>query len=310
VRVRFWGVRGSLPSPLLPSQVRDKLSEILRQALPGDFVDSKSKRRFLEGLPPWLLGTVGANTSCLSVGIDGFDEHIVFDCGSGMRELGVSPVSQYSKYHVFLSHFHWDHLQGFPFFVPAFKPTVDIDFYSPKPGFDKYLMDMMQEPYHPIRMEYMASKKTFHVLESPVEVGPATVSYRKMSHPGDAFAYKVSHGGKSFIYATDAELDAGDFIKNEENIAFFEGVDVAVVDSQYTPLEAIEKYKWGHSPYNMVVEFAVNWGIKHLVLFHHDPTSDDKKLYEMLRSSRQYLSLIFGEGIDISLACEGMEIIL
>ena len=311
MRIRFWGVRGSLPSPLLPSQVREKLADILKLALPEDFVDSKCRERFTARLPPWLFGTVGGNTSCVSVHIDGFDETIVFDCGSGMRELGAREEKpRPSRYHVLLSHFHWDHLQGFPFFVPAFSPSVGIDFYSPRPDFERDLSRLMCAPYSPVRMEDMAAKKTFNVLKAPVKIGPAGVSFKKMSHPGDAFAYKVTHGEKRFVYATDVELGVQDFEHNEENTAFFGGADVAVVDSQYTLLEAIEKYRWGHSPYSMAVEFAMNWGIRHLVLFHHDPGSDDKKLNEMLKSARRYIRLIFGEDIEISLACEGTDIIL
>ena len=311
MRIRFWGVRGSLPSPLLASQVRDKLSTILRQALPEDLADPESRERFIAGLPPWLFGTVGGNTSCVTVGLDGFDEPIIFDCGSGIRELGRALFgSPMSRYHIFLSHFHLDHLQGFPYFGPAFNPSVSIDFYSPKPGFHNDLSGLMCVPYSPIRMDDMAAKKDFHLLEAPVEIGPATVSFRKMNHPGGSFAYKVNHGGKQFVYATDSELEPRDFAETDENEAFFGNADVVVVDSQYTPMEAIEKRKWGHSPYSMAVEFAMNWGVKHLVLFHHDPISDDRRLHEMLQSARRYMRLIRGDGIRISLAVEGMEIIV
>ena len=311
MRIRFWGVRGSLPSPLLGSQVKEKLSTILQYALPEDLEDTESREHFIAGLPPWLFGTVGGNTSCVSVGLDGFDEQIVFDCGSGIREMGkASFADPSSRYHIFLSHFHWDHLQGFPFFAPAYNPAVNIDFYSPKQGFHNDLSGLMRPPFSPIRMDDMAAKKNFRIIEAPVEIGPATVSFRKMNHPGGSFAYKVKHGNKRFIYATDSELESRDFAETDANAAFFEDADVVVIDSQYTPMEAIEKRKWGHSPYSMAVEFAMNWGVKHLVLFHHDPGSDDRRLYEMLQSARQYLKLIYGEGITISLASEGLEIVL
>jgi len=311
MRIRFWGVRGSLPAPLLPSQAREKLSAILMQAVPEDFASSESKERFIAGLPPWLFDTVGGNTSCVSLDLDGFDEQLVFDCGSGISQLGRSQGgSCMSKYHVFLSHFHWDHLQGLPFFAPAYNPSVDINFYSPKPGFKDDLCGLLRRPYSPVRIEDMAAEKNFHLMTAPTAIGPATVFFREMNHPGGSFAYKVCHGGKRFIYATDSELEAGDFVRNDENTAFFGGADMIVIDSQYTLVEALEKFQWGHSPYSMAVEFAVTWEIKHLVLFHHDPGSDDRRLHEMLRSARQYLQLIFGEGIEISLASEGMEIVL
>lgn len=311
MRVRFWGVRGSLPSPLLPSQVRERFSAILRQALPEDLADSASRERFLAGLPPWLFGAVGGNTSCVSVDIDGLDARIVFDCGSGMRELGMAAAaSPASRYHVFLSHFHWDHLQGFPFFAPAYNPAMAIDFYSPRPGYEADLSALMRDPYSPIRMEEMPSKKAFWLMDAPVGVGPASVSFRKVSHPGDSFAFAVDHGGKRLIYATDIELEPEDFARTKENAAFFDGADAIIVDAQYTVLEAMEKRKWGHSPYSMAVELAASWDIARVVLFHHDPGSSDRKLHEILHSARLYMRHIRAGGADVCLATEGMEIVL
>jgi phosphoribosyl 1,2-cyclic phosphodiesterase len=245
------------------------------------------------------------------VELDGFDEPIVFDCGSGMNDLGNEEAANPSpRYHVFLSHFHWDHLQGFPFFVPAFNPAVAIDFYSPRPDFEKLLSGLMRAPYSPIGMDYTASRKTFSVLKAPVAIGPATVSFRRVNHPGDAYAYRVAQGGKTFIYSTDTELAARDFARDEANGAFFSGADALVMDSQYTLMEALERSNWGHSSYSMAAEFAAAWGIRHLVMFHHDPGSDDLKLHEMLASARRYLRLLTDADVKVSLATEGMEIVL
>jgi phosphoribosyl 1,2-cyclic phosphodiesterase len=312
--IRFWGVRGSLPSPLLPADVKAKISSILEQMVPEDLADAESRRRFIDGLPPWLYGTAGGNSLCVSVALDGCGDPFVFDCGSGMRQMGIAcgaanpPPSQY---HVFFSHFHWDHLLGFPFFNPAYSPSVTLDFYSPKPGIEECLRTMMSEPHFPVRLENMMSQKNFHLMEAPAPVGPATVAFKKMNHPGDSFSYLLAHNGKRFIYATDVELTPADFEPNDENVAFFKDADLIVLDSQYTLGEAMEKYSWGHTAFSMAVEFAVNWGIRHLVLFHHDPTYDDRKLYGILQSARWYLQRMdAAKKIEISLAVEGLEITL
>jgi len=311
--IRFWGVRGSLPSPILPADVKAKLSSILEQMVPEDIATAENRERFLAGLPPWLYGTVGGNSLCVSVEIEGFDEPFVFDCGSGVRQMGiahnaVNPAP--SQYHMFFSHFHWDHLLGFPFFNPAYNPSVTLDFYTPKPGLEEGLRTMMSEPHFPIRLENMMSKKNFHLLESPLSIGPVDISFKKMNHPGDSFSYALAHNGRRFIYATDVELTTEDFVPNEENTAFFKDADIIVLDSQYTLGEAIEKYNWGHTAFSLAVEFAVNWGIKHLVLFHHDPMYDDQKLYGIVQSARWYLQRMDVKGIEISLAVEGLEISL
>ena len=311
--IRFWGVRGSLPSPILPAEVKAKISSILEQLVPEDLASRENRERFLAGLPPWLYGTAGGNSLCVSVDIEGCGEPFVFDCGSGLRQMGIAynawnPAP--SQYHIFFSHFHWDHLLGFPFFNPAYNPSVTLDFYSPKPGIEEGLRTMMSEPHFPIRLENMMSKKEFHLLENTISIGPVSIAFKKMNHPGDSFSYALNHNGKRFIYATDTELTPADFEPNEENTGFFKDADLIVLDSQYTLGEAIEKYNWGHTAFSMAVEFAVNWGIKHLVLFHHDPTYDDRKLYGILQSARWYLQRMDVKGIEISLAVEGLEISL
>ncbi|MCL2763194.1 MAG: MBL fold metallo-hydrolase [Treponema sp.] len=309
--IRFWGVRGSLATPLSSSAVQAKITAILDQVVPEDLANAESRKRFLDGLPPWLYGTVGGNSPCVSVDIEGFNEPFIFDCGSGLRDMGMhcntrNPAP--SRYHIFFSHFHWDHLQGLPFFGPAYGP-VAIDFYSPKQELQEALVGQMLLPYFPIGLENMRSNKKFCLLEKPVTIGPVSIAFKKMNHPGDSYAYKLTYNGRQFIYATDVELVTADFMETDENIDFFRDADIIILDSQYTLGEAIEKYNWGHSAFSISVDFAAHWGIKHLVLFHHDPNYDDEKLYGILQSARWYLQKM-NRGLEVSLATDGLEISL
>ncbi|MDR0387803.1 MAG: MBL fold metallo-hydrolase [Treponema sp.] len=311
MRIRFWGVRGSLPAPLLPGQIKSKISAILERLTPRDIASPSDKERFLAALPSWLFGTAGGNTPCVSVHCGDYRERIVLDAGSGLRELGNAAAGESPKpvrYHLFFSHLHWDHIQGFPFFNPAYDPAVRIDFYYPKPGLEAVLSGQMRGPYFPVTLESAGAEKRFHQLKGSVTLKGVTITYRKMNHPGDSYAYRLDDGKHRFIYATDTELSAADFVQNRENTAFFRRADLIILDSQYTLGEAIEKYNWGHSAFSMAVDFAANWRIKHLVLFHHDPAYDDKKLSYILRSARWYMERMNIKGIKISLAMEGMEI--
>ena len=321
MRIRFWGVRGSLPSPLVPSQIKSKISAVMERLTPGDLESPGKKERFLAGLPQWLFGTVGGNSSCLSVQLEGDadsqagakKEMIVLDAGSGIRELGMAMSREkpkYSAYHILFSHFHWDHIMGLPFFNPAYDPSVCLDFYSPVEAMETALHGQMTSPYFPVHMESMASTKIFHTLTGPLDILGTTIAYRKMNHPGDSYSYRINERGKTFIYATDTELSANDFLKNEENTKFFSEADVIVIDSQYTLGEAIEKYNWGHSAFSLAVDFAANWNIKHMVLFHHDPTYDDQKLFTILQSAKWYTERMNIKNVKLSLATEGMEIVL
>jgi len=311
MKIRFWGVRGSIPTPTTPARIKSKISAIVEQITPEDLESAESRERFLAGLPPWLFGTVGGNSPCVTMTFDNNDDCIIFDCGSGLREFGAAQIGEKKKinrFHIFLSHFHWDHLQGLPFFIPAYNPANKLDIYSPVPGLEKVLSGQMVHPYFPVTLNAMGSRKTFNYIENEIDVAGCKVSAKKMNHPGDSYAYCVNENGKRFIYATDTELTSGDFLKNEENTAFFREADMIVIDCQYTLGEAIEKYNWGHSAFSLAVDFAANWGIKHMVMFHHDPTYDDQKLYGILQSARWYLERMNIKGIEITLAVEGLEI--
>ncbi|MDR0443763.1 MAG: MBL fold metallo-hydrolase [Treponema sp.] len=313
MNVRFWGVRGSLAAPITPLRIKSKISAILEQVTPEDIENADTRERFLADLPPWLFGTVGGNSPCVSVSPANSKDYFIFDCGTGIRELGIDVCAESQKpshYHIFFSHFHWDHIQGLPFFGPAYDPSVKIDFYSPVPEIEKILSGQMSSPYFPVHMENMGSQKTFHQLKGDVNICGHNIRFKKMNHPGDSYAYCINENGKRFIYSTDTELTAADFSKTEENKAFFQGADLIVIDTQYTLGEAIDKYNWGHSAFSVAVDFAANWGIKHMVMFHHDPTYNDQKLHSILQSARWYLERMNIKGIELTLAYEGLEISL
>jgi phosphoribosyl 1,2-cyclic phosphodiesterase len=310
MNVQFWGVRGSLPTPITPARIKSKISAIIEQVRPENIESPESRERFLANLPPGLFGTVGGNSPCVSVTFDN-NECIVFDCGSGLREMGVAHINEKSKinhYHIFFSHFHWDHIQGLPFFLPGYDQSKKIDFYSPVGGLEAILSGQMYNPYFPVTLEAISSKKTYHYMENDFNICGCTISKKKMNHPGGSYAYCINEKGKRFIYATDIELTSGDFIQNEENITFFKDADMIVIDSQYTLGEAIDKNNWGHSAFSLAVDFVANWNIKHMVMFHHDPAYDDNKLYGLLQSAKWYLERMNIKGIELTLAIEGLKI--
>jgi phosphoribosyl 1,2-cyclic phosphodiesterase len=313
MHIRFWGVRGSLPAPLSPSHIKAKFSSILEQAGPGDIKSPASRERFLAALDPSLFGTIGGNTPCISIETGNPLELTVFDGGSGIRELGAAIAEADQKperYHIFFSHFHWDHLQGLPFFGPAYDPLVRIDFYSPMDNLEAALRGQMACPYFPVGMDAMTPQKAFHRMSGKIIIDSLEISYKKMHHPGDSYAFLVNEGKNRFIYATDTELSPTDVVRNEENAAFFEHTDVIVLDSQYTLGEAVKKYNWGHNAFHQAVDFAAAWGMRRLILYHHDPSHDDTMLNNKLQSARRYVKERGVTGLDISLAVEGMELTL
>ena len=311
MQIRFWGVRGSVPTPLMPSKIRSKISSVAERVSSKDISDQESRERFLASLPEYIFSAVGGNTSCIEIQTSE-DARFIFDAGTGIRELGLemAALKKPASVHLFFSHFHWDHIQGLPFFAPAFDPRNQVTFYSPVREFRSILEGQMREPYFPITMTEMKAEKHFVQLKEPLAIGGVSIAFRAMNHPGGCYSYRIEEKGLKVIYATDTELTEADFRKTPENEAYFSGVDTLIIDTQYTLGEAIEKYNWGHSSFSLAADFAVNWGMKRLVLFHHDPGYSDKKIFSILQNASWYIEHLAGRGIEVLLAREGLELAL
>lgn len=311
MKIKFWGVRGSLPTPLTNAQVQGKISAVVQRIEAKDIESPESRDAFLARLPRYLFGTVGGNTTCLEVRLSD-DTLIIIDGGSGITDLGNElkrRKENIRNYHIFITHFHWDHLQGIPFFPAISDPKVTITFYSPVERLEEYIRGQMRFPYFPVTLDIMPATFRFVVLkENSMKIKNAEIHWRKMKHPGGCYSYKIEENGRNVIFSTDTELSETDFEKSDENTAFYRNGDILIMDSQYTLGEAIEKYDWGHSSYSLAVDFSAAWGIKNLVLFHHEPLYDDKKTHSILKSSSWYLNHLEQRGIKIYLAQEGLEL--
>lgn len=312
--VHFWGVRGSLPTPLTPYQIQSKIMAVVQRITPEDLINDETKNKFISSLPSWILGTTGGNTPCIEVRTE--DSELIFDAGTGIRCLGKSSTLPEDKhFHLFFSHFHWDHIQGLPFFDCAYNPEAILDFYSPVKDFEKFLKAQMNQPYYPVPFEAFTKNISFNNIEcgQTLEIGKAQINCVKMNHPGTSYSYSVSENGKKIVYATDVELKSKDFTSSENSEIYeisskvFKDADCIILDSQYTVEEAYRKENWGHSAFCYAVDFAIHWNIKKLFLFHHEPTYDDKKLNSILQAARWYAQYIQHSDIQIYIAKEDME---
>ncbi len=313
MKVIFWGVRGSLPTPLTPEQVRGKIAAVVQRIRPDDLESPRTRELFLASLPPYLFGTAGGNTTCIEVRTND-DRIIIIDGGTGLRDLGVSLLKKRdpgTDFTMFFTHFHWDHLQGIPFFGPAWIKGNRITFASPYPSLERTLRDQMKPPYFPVTMDAMQAELRFVYLQGEsVRVGSAEIRWKRMNHPGGSFAYKIIDEGKSMIFATDSEVTDREFQQREENRAFFESADILIIDSQYTLEESFSKFDYGHTSYTMAVNLAMEWKVKTLVLFHHEPQYDDRKLFGIARSAAWHKEQLGTGALEIRTAQEGLELTL
>jgi phosphoribosyl 1,2-cyclic phosphodiesterase len=316
MEIQFWGVRGSHPVPLTPSYIREKIAAVVQRIKQTDILDQDARENFLASLPEEIFNTPGGNTTCIEVKTQS-PEFLIVDAGSGIVELGkkLKTISQKNPvYHIFFSHFHYDHIQGLPFFSPAYNPGATVHFYSPEPDIEFTLRDHMKHPYFPVTMEgYMTKRLHFHVIQKdePIQITKTcNVTCHEVRHPGRAYGYKFEEDQKSLVLVPDYEILEQDFLANQDAESFFHGSDLLVLDTMYTLGESIEKINWGHSSYSLGIEFAHRMQIPHLCLFHHEPLNDDKKMYTNLRSARWFAQRLTGGTMKVSLAEEGVVITL
>jgi phosphoribosyl 1,2-cyclic phosphodiesterase len=286
MRVRFWGVRGSIAA-----------------AGPE-------------------TAQVGGNTSCVEVRVsegaagDSDETLIVLDAGTGLRRLGESlrgPVAA----HLFLSHLHWDHIQGFPFFGPAYAPGNWIRLYAPERcaagGDVRAALDaQMRAPHFPVGLDAMRADLSFGAVAAGAQIAiaarggmgspAAVVQTAAAKHPNGCLAYRVTAGGRSVVYATDTEHDTSGRI-DKQLLELARGADVLIYDAQYTVDEYAGKRGWGHSTAEEGARLAEAAGVGQLVLYHHDPTHDDWQIARIEAATRARFpnTVAAREGLEITL---------
>ncbi|HXW90618.1 MAG TPA: MBL fold metallo-hydrolase [Terriglobales bacterium] len=273
MRIKFWGVRGSTPAPQ-PENMR-----------------------------------YGGNTSCVEVRQG--DQLYVLDCGTGFRVLGQalrrefnsSPVSA----HIFVSHFHWDHIQGLPFFGPLYDNRENhFQFHCSNRtrSLKQVFEEQMASPYFPVGLHQMQARQDFYNLnETQLELGDVRLRTKWLNHPQGCMGFRLETREGVIVYATDNEPGDGVFDRNVRELAA--GADVLIYDAQYLPDEYLARRRgWGHSHWREAVNVAMESGAKELVLFHHDPDHDDDCIDRAVSEARNYYARVraAAEGMQIEIA--------
>jgi phosphoribosyl 1,2-cyclic phosphodiesterase len=278
VKVRCWGTRGSIPSPG-PNTVR-----------------------------------YGGNTTCFEVIHQG--SRLIFDAGSGIRPLGMEILEKGpNTIHIFLTHFHWDHIQGFPFFPPLYDPEDQIKVVGPKQkdiDVQNLFAGQMGPIYFPVPFNVVAATMEFeHLNQGGYEVGDASLEVIRVKHPSFVLGYRINIGGKTICFIPDNELE-GEATYMEPNWdrrirEFVQGADLLIHDSMYTDEEYAGRAGWGHSTFSQAMRLAEEGGVKRLLFFHHDPTRSDTELDTIVSRLRDG-ALARGLKMDLGAAAEGVDL--
>jgi len=253
----------------------------------------------------------GGNTSCVEVRCG--TDILVFDAGTGIRPLGLSLMKEFMDrpltIHLFLSHTHWDHIQGFPFFVPAYLPTTTVHLYGStgrgRP-LEKVIRGQMDTDYFPVALGDMQSALHVHEFKGkPFQIGEATLTAKFLNHPGMTLGYRITCGKKSMVYATDNEpyqqtlahlgqrAEAGrDFGRrlDAEFMSFIAAADLYIGEAQYTDDEYPARIGWGHSSISATVEAALAANVRTLAFSHHDPLHYDATVAAMAETAQRLIA--------------------
>lgn len=254
--VKFWGVRGSIPTPASQN-----------------------------------MGN-GGNTSCLEVRLPG-GELIIVDGGTGVRPLGAAisadATRKHNDLHVFLTHFHWDHIQGLPFFQPLYSKENTVTFYSMKSPEEtrEILEGQMNVPYFPVDFRFLPAQRNFVDIKGKVfRFGDTEVRSFALNHPQGCHGYSFTHLGRKLVFASDLEHGIPEF--DAILLEAAADADVLIFDAQFTPEEYEKRHGWGHSTWLQATEVAKQTRAKKLVLFHHDPGHSDEVMQIILADARAH----------------------
>ena len=319
MKIRFWGVRGSIPSPLVGEDIRAKIRKALSHASPKDLSDEASIKRFINTLPYSLVGTYGGNTTCIEIR-SANDDLIIIDAGSGIRALGNELLKgEYGEgkgeCSILFTHTHWDHIQGLPFFGPFYIEGNTFHIHAIHERIEERLRYQHNPNFFPVPFEQIASTKHFHQHKKDEvwELNGIQITQKAVPHPGIAYAYRFEEKGKSFVFCTDAEFSM--LSKENQNmgeyVEYFRDADLLVFDAQYTFEDQVQKIDWGHSSSLMAADFALRANVKQLLLYHHDPSYTDEKLDQVFLRALEYKKISEQKSevdLDINLAYEGLTV--
>lgn len=316
MKVRFWGVRGSLASPITHTEVEAKISKILELATPADILSRESITNFIDNLPFSLKGTYGGNTTCLEINSDDNNIYII-DAGTGLRRLGNSLLKRGrmkgdDEINFLFTHSHWDHISGLMFFTPVYIPGNRLNIYSSFSDIEERLRYQQVPTHFPVPFDSMASEKNFTHFEegSHIQIGDLGITSKSVRHPGGCYSYKLTQkDGRKLIFCSDAEFNLHTMDDIESYIEYFKGADVLIFDTQYTFEESLQKIDWGHSSAALATDIALKSEVKKLILFHHDPSYDDDKMDAVTLQALKYKDMMSPDyPLEIQTAYEGLEL--
>ena len=314
--VRFWGTRGSLPVALDGAGIRRKIRRALLQTNGRRFEDEAAIERFIdEELDFPTRHGYGGNSACVEI-IGGTD-YMICDMGSGLRCLGQQIMKEHGPsrphvYNFFMSHMHWDHIMGFPFFPPAYIPGNTIRIHGCHAVMEEAFRRQHSDPCFPVQWDQLAAEITLIRLEAgqAYEIDGFRVTAKRQPHHGDSYGYRFEKNDKVVIYSTDAEHKLESEAETQLMVDFYRNADLVIFDAMYSMADMVTiKEDWGHSSNTIGVDLCLRANAKHLCMFHHEPVYDDEMIHTVLQETIHYEEIMReGNPLSVSTAYDGLVI--
>lgn len=316
--VRFWGTRGSLPVALTGDAVRRKLARALVVANGRTFADEAAAAEFADSeLGFSTRSTYGGATSCVELET-GAPSFFICDMGSGLREFGLSAMQRCAaghprRYNIFLSHLHWDHIMGFPFFVPGFDANAEIVIHSGHEDAETAIRRQQEEISFPVAFDWLRARIRFVTLESgrTYDVDGVAVTMMAQHHSHTSYGFRFTdEAGRSVVYSTDSEHKTEQMDAEDAFVGFFRGSDLVICDTMYSLADAVSlKEDWGHSSNLVAVDLCHQAEAKRLALFHHEPTCRDSDIERVHNETIRYEELTrTGAPLAVVCAYDALEV--
>lgn len=295
MKIKFWGVRGSLPCSSSPTEIKDQFTSLMHEFFDSGYKSKSEINQFIANKKLVDISGYGVATTCVQVEAD--DQSIIIDGGSGIKYLSdywsENQSSSASKvYHILITHFHFDHILGLPFFTPHFIPGCTIKYYSVQPECEKIVRDLFQKPIFPVGYEDLKADIQFIKL-SPYEkryINGFEVTPYLLDHPDPCYGYRVEKNGKAYGHAVDTEAVRITTDELGKDAGLYQNLDLLYVDAQYLEEDMHHKKGWGHGTFERAFNLCSHFSIKQVYMAHYDPSARIKDIQNFKAKAHEAFS--------------------